>query len=523
MERPHMLRKAFEEVYVVDITALMEEGVSKLVSNGGLKGRIHILSPILDELHRMARKGNSIALAGVEEIQRLRSLANERGDLEVSIIEYQRGRDQDLWQLVRRYAAEVEGSLITADPVLASVARASGIEVLEVKKKISGLSIDRFFDVETMSVHLKEGAPPRAKKGLPGSWKVVKLREDPMSREEIERIAREILEMAQIPGNGGFVESSRPGSTIIQLGLYRIVIVRPPLSDGLEITATRPVARPKLEDYKLPEKLLKRLLEKAEGILIAGSPGMGKTTFAQALAEFYMRTGRVVKTIESPRDMHLPEEASQYSKVYATPEELHDILLLSRPDYTFFDEMRDDPDFNLYIDLRLAGIGMAGVVHAASPIDAIQRLLRRVDLGMIPSIVDTVIYINRGYVEKVYEVTMTVKLPTGLVEAELARPVVEVRDFMTGELEYEIYTFGEQTVVVPVKRLRRGRSRSSTEARIAEEVIRSMPGADVSLEGDTLWVKVRKDEAINAGKKFLKLKKKLEKAYGVSVRLKIEE
>lgn len=523
MERHRMLRKAFEEVYVVDITALLEEGVSKIVSDGVVRGKIHIISPILDELHKMAREGNSVALAGVDEIQRLRSLASEREDLEVSIVEYQRGRDQDLWQLVRRYAAEVGGALITADPVLASVARASGIGVVEVKKKISGLIIDKFFDSETMSVHLKEGAPPRAKKGLPGSWKIVKLGEDPMGREEIERIVREILEAAQIPGNGGFVESNRPGSIIVQLGLYRIVIVRPPLSDGLEITATRPVARPRLEDYRLPEKLLKRLLEKAEGILIAGSPGMGKTTFAQALAEFYMRMGRVVKTIESPRDMHLPEEASQYSKVYATPEELHDILLLSRPDYTFFDEMRNDPDFSLYIDLRLAGIGMVGVVHAASPIDAVQRLLRRVDLGMIPSIVDTVIYINRGGVEKVYEVTMTVKLPTGLMEAELARPVVEVRDFMTGELEYEIYTFGEQTVVVPVRKLGRGRARSSAEARIANEVIRAIPSAEVSLEGDTVWVKIRRDDAVNAGKKFLKLKRKLERAYGVDARLKIEE
>jgi ATPase len=307
------------------------------------------------------------------------------------------------------------------------------------------------------------------------------------------------------------------------LGVYRIIIVRPPLGDGYEITVTRPIARPKLEDYKLPEKLLKRLLEKAEGILIAGSPGMGKTTFAQALAEFYMRMGRVVKTIESPRDMRLPREASQYSKVYADTEELHDILLLSRPDYTFFDEMRDDRDFNLYIDLRLAGIGMVGVVHAASPIDAIQRLLRRVDLGMIPSIIDTVIYISRGSVEKVYEVSMTVKLPTGLREAELARPVVEVRDFISGDLEYEIYTFGEQTVVVPVKKLRKSYMRGSIGSSIVEEVEKAIPGATASLEGDTLWIIVNRENAISVGKKFLKLKKKFEKLYGVNVRLKVEE
>jgi len=33
---------------------------------------------------------------------------------------------------------------------------------------------------------------------------------------------------------------------------------------------------------------------------------------------------------------------------------------------------------------------------------------------------------------------------------DLSRPVVEVRDFATKELEYEIYTFGEENVVIPV-------------------------------------------------------------------------
>jgi ATPase len=118
---------------------------------------------------------------------------------------------------------------------------------------------------------------------------------------------------------------------------------------------------------------------------------------------------------------------------------------------------------------------------------------------------------------------MTVKLPTGLREAELARPVVEVRDFLSGELEYEIYTFGEQTVVVPVKRLRPGYRGGSIESRVIDEISRAIPGATASLEGDTLWIIVNRDNAINAGKRFLKLKKKLEKQYGVSVRLKVEE
>ncbi len=65
--------------------------------------------------------------------------------------------------------------------------------------------------------------------------------------------------------------------------------------------------------------------------------------------------------------MILPNEITQISKTYASSEEIHDLLLLSRPDFTIFDEMRDTADFQLYIDLRLAGVGMVGVVHATSP------------------------------------------------------------------------------------------------------------------------------------------------------------
>ena len=114
--------------------------------------------------------------------------------------------------------------------------------------------------------------------------------------------------------------------------------------------------------------------------------------------------------------------------------------------------MRDTKDFELYTDLRLAGVGMVGVVHATSPIDAIQRFVGRVELGMIPSIIDTVIFIENGGVKKVYELETTVKIPHGLREADLARPVVVVKDFLTGSPEYEIYVFGERTFVVPIKK-----------------------------------------------------------------------
>jgi len=263
-------------------------------------------------------------------------------------------------------------------------------------------------------------------------------------------MSREIIEDAKLRKDG-FIEIEREGSTIVQLGKYRIVITKPPFSDGWEITAVRPVRTLNLDDYKLSEKLMKRIAEQAEGILVAGAPGMGKTTFAQALAVYYAGKEKIVKTVEAPRDLILPDNITQYSISHGDAQEIHDILLLSRPDYTIFDEMRNTADFRLFADLRLAGVGMVGVVHATNSIDAIQRFIGRVEMGVIPQIIDTVVFIKNGFINKVLSLKMTVKVPSGMTEADLARPCVVVNDFETGRLEYEIYSYGEQTVVIPVQ------------------------------------------------------------------------
>jgi ATPase len=70
---------------------------------------------------------------------------------------------------------------------------------------------------------------------------------------------------------------------------------------------------------------------------------------------------------------------------------------------------------------------------------------------MIPHVVDTVIFLKDGEIRNIYELSLTVKVPTGMTEADLTRPVVEARDFETGKLYYEIYTYGEENIVIPLK------------------------------------------------------------------------
>lgn len=125
--------------------------------------------------------------------------------------------------------------------------------------------------------------------------------------------------------------------------------------------------------------------------------------------------------------------------------------------------------------MRLAGVGMIGVVHATRAIDAVQRFLGRLELGVIPSVIDTAIYIKNGEIDTVYSIELTVKVPSGMLEADLARPVIEIKDFESGELFYEIYTYGEQTIVMDVNKTRNNEDKEeekSPVSKIVEKVIR---------------------------------------------------
>jgi ATPase len=213
----------------------------------------------------------------------------------------------------------------------------------------------------------------------------------------------------------------------------------------------RPITKKVLADYELPPEIIERIEGHARGLLVAGQPGSGKSTFSAAVAEHLHELGRVVKTMEQPRDLQVPKEITQYGALNHDMAKTGEILLLVRPDHVIFDEVRTTDDFRTYADMRLAGVGLFGVSHANRPIDAIQRLIGRVDLGMIPQIVDTVLFIDAGQLTTILELSFTVKVPAGMMEADLARPVVLVRDVMQQKDVYELYTYGEQVVVMPLE------------------------------------------------------------------------
>ena len=477
---------------VPDTSAVIDGRVSERVDDGSFEGATIIVpEAVVGELESQANAGVDAGWDGLEELQRLAEFHDE-GRIEVEYVgrrpseTEQRGAGEgDIDALIRDLASEHDATLLTSDVVQAEVGRAKGLTVEYVEPRVRGtgdLAIKDFFDDQTMSVHLKTGTRPKAKRGAIGEMHYQFIRDEAVSERQMADWADDIVDTAR-SSSEGFIELEEPGMTIVQFRDFRIAVARPPFSDGIEITAVRPIVKTDLDDYEFADELRDRLAERQRGVLISGSPGAGKSTFAQAVAEFLNDSDYAVKTMEKPRDLQVGPDITQYTELGGDMAKTADSLLLVRPDYTIYDEVRKTHDFEVFADMRLAGVGMVGVVHATRAIDALQRLVGRVELGMIPQIVDTVVYIADGEVDTVYDVTTEVKVPEGMTAEDLARPVIQVRDFETGRVDFEIYTFNRQVVTVPVGEKE---ERESGVNRIAkqeiEREIRSVARGHVEVE-----------------------------------------
>ena len=173
--------------FVVDTSIIIDGEITRMLELEKIRTGSEIIIPIavLDELQSQASVNKEHGFVGLEEIRRIRDLCfkkeiilnfiGERPGLE-DIRLARRGR---IDAIIKDIALAENATLVTADRVQSLVAEAQGVDSMYISKppKVSNLSFEDYFDENTMSVHIKEGVCPLAKKGIPGESKLIRLRQ----------------------------------------------------------------------------------------------------------------------------------------------------------------------------------------------------------------------------------------------------------------------------------------------------------------------------------------------------------
>ena len=172
-----MENKGVEKI-VPDTSILISGILSDLIKKGELAGaQVIIPEFVVEELRAQASKGREIGFKGLEEMKRLRELHGKGIEIvktgrrqtyeEIQLAKYGR-----IDALIMDIARDQGATIYTADYVQALVAEAEGIRTRYFKsyeKKLK-IKLQEMLTDDTMSLHLKEGTLPLAKRGKPGNF-----------------------------------------------------------------------------------------------------------------------------------------------------------------------------------------------------------------------------------------------------------------------------------------------------------------------------------------------------------------
>jgi ATPase, PilT family len=164
---------------VADTSVIINGQLINQIESGSIRNlEIIIPQAVLDELQSQASSKKEQGFIGLEKIQKLQELSGSFGlnivlkGSHLSSDDIKLAKSGRIDALIADMAKQNDAILYTSDNVQHLVAQAEGIESVFLKYVVKDESLEflKFFDADTMSVHLKENQHPLAKKGKPGTF-----------------------------------------------------------------------------------------------------------------------------------------------------------------------------------------------------------------------------------------------------------------------------------------------------------------------------------------------------------------
>ena len=194
---------------VIDKSCIVSGEAEKLVKKGKLDN-FEVLIPLqlVSYLMSLSVKGAATGTQGLRALCSFREAASARG---IKIVEVGELSPQYSRELVLELARAYQATVLTSDLPLKLACESIGVECYYISPIGERPKILDYFSSDTMSVHLMCGAPPMAKRGRPGTFKLVRLSDKPLTEEEIREIASELIALAFI-SKDATIEINREGA-----------------------------------------------------------------------------------------------------------------------------------------------------------------------------------------------------------------------------------------------------------------------------------------------------------------------
>ena len=167
--------------YVLDTSVIIDGKVPDILRDR-ISPNSQIIIPIavLDELQAQASTNKPHGIEGLLQIKKIRDVCKtskinlEFAGTRPTIEEIRLAKHGRIDAIIKDIALENDATLITCDYVQHLVSEAHGIKsiLLSSSKEDSELRFEKYFDNDTMSIHLKEGTCPFAKRGVPGNLRL---------------------------------------------------------------------------------------------------------------------------------------------------------------------------------------------------------------------------------------------------------------------------------------------------------------------------------------------------------------